>query len=293
MSLFLWTEEDLAPGRMSYNVTRAYRRMAVSSHQIKQEMAIYDTLFILRKSGLLSSLVLKGGHCTRAYLPITKHRYSRDLDFNIINNENLDIEEFQRRFEYDFNNFCEANRINSSIVSKESDREEILVFNRSFPSGRITSTVLLEINHIMPTNTIYAKPITTFLDLQRVDAEEIDSNLMGVEELFGEKLYICGRINGHRDAYDIYRISEHYPSIFNTLPKNSVHRFHQRVKLEEFDVESVIRNNKKMINKRLFQSENIAELISMSFERLDKNFIINQILPCTEMFLDMMLETES
>ena len=277
----------MQPNKILYNVNKDYRRIAVSSMQIKQEMLVYDTLIIMDRLGLLKILQLKGGHCARCYLPVSKHRYSNDLDFNLLEPKEKNIKKIYELLPKTFNSFCHDNNLDSGI--KEEENNSIFILTRSVESGRITNNVVVEINKKMPYLKVAQGKVKTFLDLNRVGYDEVVANVFTLEELLGEKLYICGRPNGHRDAYDIYRTTEKYPQVLDGLPELTIHRFLQRCELRKQNPQKMVKANKKALMKWLNLPGKIRELKQMSFEKIDSNFIREIIRVRVFQTLDLLL----
>jgi predicted nucleotidyltransferase component of viral defense system len=274
-NLYAWEDSDLEAKKIQYNVKKEYRKIAVSSMQTKQEMLIYDTLLIMNKLGLLDILQLKGGHCARCHLPVNKHRYTNDLDFNLLEPKAENNKILQKLIVEGFNEFCKEIKLKSQVIERRNN--SILVLTRSVQTAHITNSVTIEINKVMPYLEIDKKPVKTFLDLSRVGFEEVVANVFKTEELLGEKLYICGRGNGHRDAYDIFIITEEYPRFFEDFPELSVKRFLQRCHMDNLNLEKVVDANKKAISGLLNKPDKIAELKQMSFQRINSDFIRNKI----------------
>lgn len=238
--------------------------------------------------GLLKILQLKGGHCARCYLPVSKHRYSNDLDFNLLEPKQENIKELYKLIPDTFNNFCHDNGL-ESIVKKREDNS-ILILTRSVQSGRITNAVAIEINKKMPYLKTAKAAVKTFLDLNRLGFNEVVANVFTLEEFLGEKLFICGRPNGHRDAYDIYIVTEEYPHFLQDLPKLTINRFLQRCKLFGKNPEEIVRANKRALIKRLYYSPKIEELKRMSFQKISSDFIKNTIRVRVSRTLDLLLK---
>jgi predicted nucleotidyltransferase component of viral defense system len=283
----------LDPKKIQYNVKKEYRKIAVSGMQTKQEMLIYDTLLILDKSGLLDLLQLKGGHCARCHLDIKNHRYSNDLDFNVLEPKEQNVKRVNEALIKVFNKFCEEKKL-QSIVSEKTDESKtdnsIVVLSRAPQTGRITNSVLIEINKRMPYLTVEKKIVKTFLDLDRVGFEEVAANVFTIEELLGEKLYICGRGNGHRDAYDIYIFTEENKNYLSKLPKITIDRFIQRCEMDDVDPKKFINDNKKAIVRSLNKTDKIDELKKMAFQPISSQFIRVNIRSRVCKILDLILK---
>lgn len=256
--------------------------------QIKQEMLVYDTLIIMDKLGLLEILQLKGGHCARCHLPIFKHRYSNDLDFNLLEPKEKNTEKLYELILNDFNRFFISNNL-QSVIKKRKDNS-ILILTRSVVSGRIPNAVIIEVNKEMPYLKAVKGTVKTHLDMDRVGFSEVIANVFTPEEFLGEKLFICGRRNGHRDAFDIYAITEEYPRFRDDLPELVVKRFLQRCKLDNKDPKETVNANKKALLKRLYLAPKIAELKSMSFQKISSDFIKKAIRLRVSHTLDLLLQ---
>ena len=167
------------------------------------------------ESHYFDRLILKGGHAVRSYVPLTAHRFSYDLDFNIDRGSGYKLREI-KDIRTDLNELATRRR---SAVRAAIARDKGLFYwielNYRDTIRQAYDVTIPEVPKIE-----ICKSCRTFLPVVRTTIPTIfDLNLMGValpqmkqlgkEELLANKLYVIGvedRQRRHFDIFDSYRI---------------------------------------------------------------------------------------
>jgi len=172
----------------------------------------------------IERLILKGGHAVRSYVPLTAHRFSYDLDFNIDRESGYKLREI-KDIRTDLNELAVRRR---SEVRSDIARDQGLFYwiemNYRETIRQAYDVTIPEVPKIE-----ICKPCRTFLPPVKTRIPTVfDLNLVGLtlpevkqlstDELLANKLYVIGvddRQRRHFDIFDSYRIYAHNRNAIN------------------------------------------------------------------------------
>lgn len=175
------------------------------------------TISKIRDSHYNELLILKGGHSVRTYVPLPRHRFSYDLDFNIHREGGHTFREAQSPKD-DLNSFAEArrSRIRGS-VTLNNQRFHWITFNyRQVVKDKYGVTIPEEpkIEICKDCRTVRApvrNATVTMVDPKLLAITLPRLNQLDLNEQLSNKLYVIGvaaRQRRHFDIFDCYRIVE-------------------------------------------------------------------------------------
>jgi len=192
----------------------------------------------------LKRLILKGGHAVRSYVPLTAHRFSYDLDFNIDRDSGYKFREI-KELRTNLNELAERRR--SSVRAKVTRDENLFYWielnyhdtiNEAYGT-RIPELPKIEI--CKPCRTYLPTPrsrLPTLFDLNLVGITLPEMKQLDINELLANKLYVIGvddRQRRHFDIFDSYRIYTNNQSAINWSKVRSAFRSYLKEKpIKEF-----------------------------------------------------------
>jgi RNase P subunit RPR2 len=238
------------------------------------ELCVLDMLlaiYRIRDSYYQEKLILKGGHSVRTYVPLSAHRFSYDLDFNIYRDGGYTFRDIETLRD-DLNTFAETRRSQiRATVTKHNQRFHWITLNyRQVIEDRYGVRIPEEpkIEICKDCRTIQSPADNVFVTM-------VDSRLVGVSlphvkqldlnEQLSNKLYTIGvtaRQRRHFDIFDSKRILEYNADNLDWgIVRNS---FHALLRLG--NPQSHIRRARRLIQTAVEDTNTIRRLESATLE---------------------------